>query len=196
MINPVPFFKKVSKGGNFVIPMYYGIICQSIAIILMWSYQTGFQSIPNIIDYTAAFGGYWPMTVNFGWPALMIFLMALVVVAPVFAVISLTITSFLYHISLKVFGGAKYGFEATFRAVCYASSAQFLSLVPIVGTVIAGIWTLALSVIGIKQLQETTYSRAIVAVLLPVMLCCGFIIIFVAAVFGAAIGSWMVGSEG
>jgi ribosomal protein S27AE len=194
MINPVAFFKRVPKHGNFVIPMYYGVICQSVAIILMWSYQTGFQSIPTIVDYSAAFGGYWPVTANFSWPALLIFLMALVLVAPVFAIIGIAVTSFLYHVSLKIFGGAKHGFEATFRAVCYSSSAQMISILPIVGTVLAGIWTLVLCVIGIRHLQETTYPRAVIAVILPVLVCCGFIILIVAAVFGAAIGAWMTGT--
>jgi len=194
MTNPVPFFKRVPKKGNFVLPLYYGMICQSVSIILMWSYQVGFQSIPTIVDYSAAFGGYWPMTANFSWPALVIFLMALLLVAPIFAALGLLFTSGLYHIALKIFGGAKNGYEATFRAICYGSSAQFLSIIPIVGGVVAGVWTLVLSIIGIKHLHETTYPKAILAVFLPVLLCCGFIILIVAAVFGAAIGAWMSAS--
>ena len=191
MTNPVGFFKRVSPGGNFVLPMYYGIICQSIAIILMWSYQAGFHSIPTILDYTAAFGGYWPMTANFSWPAMVIFFIALVVIAPVFAAIGIFFPAALYHLCLKILGGANNGFEATFRAVCYGSSAQFLGVIPIVGSVVAGVWCLILNIIGLKEIHKTSFGKAILAVMLPVFICCGFIVLVVAGLFGAAIGAWM-----
>jgi len=192
MTNPVAFYKRVPKHGNFVLPMYYGIICQSIAIILMWAYQAGFKSIPIFLDYSAAFGGYWPWTAReMTLPSLMIFLMALLVVAPLFALLGLSFTSALYHIALKIFGGANQTFEATFRVVSYAASAQVLAILPIVGTVVAGIWTLVLTIIGLQKMHQTSYARAILAVLLPVLVCCGFMILVVVALFGAAIGAWM-----
>lgn len=194
MTNPVGFFKRVPKHGNFVLPLYYGMVCQSIAIILMWSYQAGFHSIPAILDYGAAFGGYGRWTFSFDWSTLFVFLMVLVVIAPLFAIIGLSFMSAVFHLCLKIFGGARGGYETTFRAICYASSAQILGVVPIVGGVVAGVWSLVLSIIGLKEIHQTTYSRAVIAVILPVLTCCGFIVLVVAAVFGAAIGAWM--SEG
>ncbi len=192
MTNPVAFFKRVPKQGNFVLPMYYGVICQSIAIILMWAYQAGFQSIPTLLDYSAAFGGYWPWTAHdMTLSSTAIFFMALLLVAPVFALVGISFTSALYHVALKVFGGAHQGFEATFRVVNYSASAQVLSILPIVGTVIAGVWSLVLTIIGLQKVHQTTYARAILAVLLPVLVCCGFMILVVTAIFGAAIGTWM-----
>lgn len=195
MVNPVAFFRRVPKQGNFVLPMYYGVICQSIAIILMWSFQAGFKSIPTILDYTASFGGYWPWTLSFSWPAMSIFLLAIIVLAPIFSVIGLFFTSAMYHIFLKILGGAKFGFETTFRAISYSSSAQILGIVPIVGGIIAGVWMLVLSMIGLKEMHQTSYARTILAVLLPVLICCGFMIVIVATLFGAAIGAWMSGVE-
>lgn len=191
MTNPVAFFKRVPKQGNFVLPMYYGILCQSVAIILMWAYQAGFHSIPTLLDYSAAFGGYWPWTVNMSWTSALIFMMALFLVAPVFALIGLSFTSALYHVCLKMFGGANHGYEATFRVINYAASAQVLSILPIVGGIVAGVWTLVLDIIGLKHVHQTTYSRAIIAVIMPVLICCGFMILVVAALFGAALGAWM-----
>lgn len=195
MSNPVAFFRRVPLHGNFVIPLYYGIICHSVAIILMWAYQAGFQSIPIILNYTVAFGGYAPMAMNFSWPTMLIFLMAIIVIAPLFAIVSIFFTSAVYHVCLKIFGGANNGYEATFRAINYGSSAQVLGVIPIVGSVVAGIWALVLNIIGLKEMHKTTYARAILAVLLPVIICCGFIILVVATIFGAALGSWMGGTE-
>jgi hypothetical protein len=193
MSNPVAFFRRVPKQGNFVLPMYYGIICQSLAIILMWAYQAGFHAIPTLMNMTADFGGYGPWTMDMSWPSMMILVTALVVIAPVFAVAGLFCTSAIYHVCLMVLGGARHGFEGTFRAVCYGSSAQGLSVIPMIGSVVAGVWSLVLTVIGIKEIHQTNYVRAILAVVLPVVICCGFIILVVAALFGAAIGAWMGG---
>lgn len=193
MMNPVAFFRRVPPEGNFVVPMYYGIINQSLAIILMWAYQAGFFSAQSILHYTAVFGGYGPMALNLGWGMMLILIMALLVMAPVFAAVALFFTSGVYHICLKFLGGANKGFEATFRAMSYGSSAQLLGIIPIAGPIVSGVWALVLSVIGIKELHKTNYTRAIFAVLLPVLLCCGAIILIVAVLFGAAIGSWMGG---
>ena len=191
MMNPVAFFRRVPKGGNFVVPMYYGIICQSVAIILMWSYQAGFHSLQAMLSHITAFGGYWPWAVSLGWLAAAILFAALLLVAPVFAFVGLFISSGLYHICLKILGGAKHNFESSFRAISYASSAQLLSILPIIGIVVAGLWSLVLNVIGLKEIHETSYARAILAVSLPVLICCGFMVLIVAALFGAAIGAWM-----
>lgn len=195
MVNPVRFFKRVPPEGNFVLPLYYGLICQSAAVILMWAYQAGFQSMPSIVHYVAGFGGWGAVTFAdiLAWPTVVIFIIVLIVAAPVAALISLFFTSAVYHICLKILGGAKKGYEATFRSLCYGSSAQFLSIVPIVGTVIAGVWSLVLTVIGIKHLHDTTYTRAILAVVLPLFLCCGVTLLVIATIFGAAIGAWMSG---
>ncbi len=195
MINPIAFFRRVPPTGNFILPLYYGIICQSIAIILIWAYQAGFHSVPVIVDYMVAFGGFGPWTMTFGWPTMLILIMVLIVVAPVFAVIGLCFQTLVYHICLKIFGGANKGFEATWRAVCYSSSSQVLGIVPVVGSVVAGVWGLVLNVIGLKEVHKTTYARTILAVLLPLLICCGVVILIVAVIFGAAIGSWMGGVQ-
>ncbi|MBI2974720.1 MAG: YIP1 family protein [Deltaproteobacteria bacterium] len=191
MSNPVSFFKRVPVKGNFVLPMYFGIICQSVAIILMWSYQAGFHSIPLILDYSAAFGGYWPWTAAQSWPSMTIFFLALLVVAPIFALIGILFTSAVYHSFLKIFSGASHTFEATFRAVCYASSAQFLGVIPIVGAVIAGVWLLVLSCIGIKVMHQTSYLKAIFSVIIPLVLSFVFIALIAVIFFSGAILTWI-----
>lgn len=193
MINPVGFFRRVSPRGNFVLPLYYGVICQALAIILMWVYHAGLYAFPDFLNYVADFGGYGPLMLTFGWPMKAVMLVVLIVTAPIFAVIAMFFTSATYHICLKLSGGAQNGFETTFRAVCYGSSAQMLGIIPIVGTVVAGVWTLILCVIGIKELHKTTYFKAILAVMLPVFLCCGFVVLVVVGLFGAIIGAWMGG---
>lgn len=62
------------------------------------------------------------------------------------------------------------GIKETFKALAYAATpGLLLGWVPLVG-LLAGVWTLGLAVIGVRELHETTTGRAGVSVLpLPVL---------------------------
>jgi hypothetical protein len=70
--------------------------------------------------------------------------------------------------------------------VSYATVAQLANLIPVVGGMIAFVWTLILAVVGLQELHETPQGKAIVAVLLPVALCCACVGILM-AIAGAGI---------
>jgi hypothetical protein len=61
-----------------------------------------------------------------------------------------------------------------------------LLIVPVCGSLIVGIWGLVLYCIGLARTHETDTGRAVLAVLLPLILCCGglFLLIMLGA-FGA-----------
>src|SRR5207302_206480 len=69
-------------------------------------------------------------------------------------------------------------FETTFRVVCFAGgSANPLLVIPICGGLIAGIWKIVLYCIGFAHAHETDTGRAVLAVVLPVIVCCGSAIV-------------------
>jgi len=126
------------------------------------------QNLPFPVAWGAGF--------YIGWGLLM----------PVAVVISSFITSGLMHLSLMICQGAKQPFETTYRTYCYASgSAAALQLIPICGAYVSGIWGLVSLCIGISKTHEITTGRAVLAVLLPTIVCC-LIGVFVAV---AAIGA-------
>jgi hypothetical protein len=113
----------------------------------------------------------------------------LVVAVPVLVFLSIVIWSVLLHVSLFLVGGANRDFEATFRVVCYSSGPNLCAVVPIVGGLVALVWTLCLAVIGLREVHQTTTTKAVFAVLLPVVVCCGFAItgiVLVAVTVGLA----------
>jgi hypothetical protein len=82
-------------------------------------------------------------------------------------------------------GGAKRPFETTFRVMCFeAGSVGPLMIVPICGGMIAGIWGIVVRCIGIARAHETDIGRAVLAVFLPVIVCCGGGILILIMVFG------------
>lgn len=116
-----------------------------------------------------------------------------VIFAPVFITIGLFIASGILHLCLMIVGGlsqSKAGFEGTFRTICYASVADFAQLVPFVGGLVAAVWKLVLLVIGLATVHKTTQGKAIFAVLIPLILCCGCFLVLGATIL-ALIGGAM-----
>jgi hypothetical protein len=95
------------------------------------------------------------------------------VLAPLLIVIGLFIGAGITHLALVLFGGAKEGFEATFRVACYSVAPSVLAIVPFCGGMIGGIWRIVLMIIGIAEAHGVSKGIAAAAVLVPiVVLCC------------------------
>lgn len=72
------------------------------------------------------------------------------------------------HIFVYIVGGRE-GITQTIKAVMYGSTPALLfGWIPVIGF-IAGIWSLVLEIIGIRQLHGLTTGKAILAVLLSVI---------------------------
>jgi hypothetical protein len=87
------------------------------------------------------------------------------------------------HLSGMLFGATKKGFDATVRALAYASGPLVIAVVPWCGSSIGAIWWLVVFVIGLAKLQRTSTGPALGAVAVPVVVffCCIFVIALVAA---------------
>jgi hypothetical protein len=84
------------------------------------------------------------------------------------------------HIFVYIVGGRK-GMVQTIKAGMYGSTASLLfGWVPIIN-IIAAIWSLVTQVIGIRQLQDITTGRAVLALVLPMII--AFILAMVLAAF-------------
>jgi hypothetical protein len=83
-------------------------------------------------------------------------------------------------------GGAKQPFETTLRTYCYTQgSASLLQVVPICGALVGGLWALVCVCIGLSKTHEIGVGRAVIAVLLPGMICCVGGVLIMGAVFTA-----------
>lgn len=121
------------------------------------------------------------------WMILMVGIFALLL--PVFITIMIFISTAVTHLCLMIVGGAKEPFEATFRVGCYANGAtSVLQLIPLCGSIFYSIWYLVALIIGLQRAHGIELARAIVAVLLPLIVCCGCVIVFYFVVFAAAFG--------
>ena len=113
---------------------------------------------------------------------------AIVILLPVLIVICLFIGSAVVHLCLMIVGGANQSFETTFRVLAFSQgSTGPLQIIPICGGLIAGVWALVCNCIGLARAHETDTGRAVLAVFLPLIVCCGGV--FTLAMFGV-FGAW------
>ena len=97
-----------------------------------------------------------------------------ILLSPVIVIVWMFIASGILHVCLMIVGGAKKSFETTFRVVCFsAGSTTLLSIIPICGGLISGVWNVVLEIIGLARAHEIDTGKAVIAVLLPLVVCCG-----------------------
>ncbi len=91
--------------------------------------------------------------------------------------VGLVISAGLTFLGGLMFGASDKGFNATVRAICYSYGASLFSFIPFIGG-LAGIWTVVLEVWAIKDVQRTSWPRAIGAVLwwLVLFCCCAGVV--------------------
>lgn len=74
-----------------------------------------------------------------------------------------------YHLLLRVFGGARRGFGATFRALAYVNgSLATISWAPCIGPFVALGWGTYLEILALRDVHETSTGRAAAAVLVGI----------------------------
>ena len=104
----------------------------------------------------------------------------LIFLSPLFVTFSLLISSVIMHALLLLVRGGKNGYEATFRVVAYSQATRVWSMIPLLGGAVGWIWRSIVYIIGLKEAQETSYGRVILAFSIPfallIVLISGFLI--------------------
>jgi hypothetical protein len=118
---------------------------------------------------------------------------ATAIFSPIAIVIGLFIGAAILHVCCMLVGAlntSASGFEGTFRVTAYSEVASIASIVPVIGGPVFIVWWIVLAVMGLQRMHKTTQGKAIVAILIPVILCC-VVVGLVMMLAGAAILSRM-----
>lgn len=180
LLRPAEAFAAMRREGGLVDPLLYTVILGMLGALVSFVFSFGLRSFGmGSQNGLGAFLG--AGAVSFGWLILMPFIL----------VITAFIAAGLFHLVLMLVGGAKRPFETTLRVFCFSSgSANVLQIIPICGGLVAMIYSLVLNCIGLAQTHETDSWRAVVAVLSPIIICCGGGIVFAILMGGlAAVGA-------
>ena len=165
LTKPAEAFTAMKREGGFGEPLIYAIIGGSVGGVIYFLYNFLLSSAHMLGSHEN------PMMQMMGGGIRPLFFIILV---PLFVTIATFIGSGIFHLCLMIVGGAKQPFETTFRVVCFAGgSANPLLVIPICGGLIGGIWKIVLYCIGFARAHETDTGRAVLAVALPLIVCCG-----------------------
>jgi hypothetical protein len=175
VLRPTEFFRRTPKTGNLGSALLYAVLIgvAGSMLSLFWTYWF-WESSPEMEKLQRLFGEEFNRDM-LGVVALLI---------PVATVIWIFIAAFVYHLCLLITGANKHGFEATLRGFCYSYGPQLLAAIPQCGSLLAFLWQCVLMVIAWREMHESTTGRVVTAVLLPLIFCCGLIILFAFSLAG------------
>src|SRR5215510_9639315 len=180
LTKPSEAFMVMKREGGLGEPLIYALIGGCVGGIVSLFFSLGLQSMGFFADRHDTFGAMAGTGAGFA---------AFIVLVPLFVVIGLFIGSAIVHFCLMIVGGANQPFETTFRVVAFSQgSAGPLQIIPICGGLISGVWGLVCNCIGLARAHETDTGRAVLAVFLPLIVCCGGVIL-IAFLFGG-LAAW------
>jgi hypothetical protein len=164
LTRPGTAFSVMRTEGGFGEPLLYAVIGGGIGVIVWFCLSLVLNSLGVLGNREDALGSMMGMTASsmvFVWRLLAIALIPF-------------IFGGLVHGSLMLLGGARKGFETTFRVIAFSQgSTAPLQLVPCCGGLAYVVWNLVANCIGIARAHEIDSGRATLAVLLPLIVCCG-----------------------
>jgi len=175
VFRPSDFFRRVPKSGNLGAALLYGCLIgiTGSMLSLFWTYWF-WDSSPDMEKLQNLFGGDFNRD-TLGFVSLIV---------PFMTVVLIFVAAFIYHICLMITGSSKNGFEATLRGYCYSYGPHLLAVIPQCGGIIAFIWQCVLLVIAWREMHESTTGRVLLAVLLPLIFCCGLTMILILSFAG------------
>jgi hypothetical protein len=185
LTRPNEAFSVMQTEGGFGEPLLFGVIGGSIGAIV-WILVS---AMLHSLGLAAALSQQNSLQNLLGASVSGAMLVVRVIITPILIVVGLFIWAALVHLFLMMAGGANKAFETSFRALSFAYGATSLFvIIPCCGGLIALVWGLIADCIGISRSHETDIGRAVIAVLLPIVICCGGIVLL-CLMLGVGIGA-------
>jgi hypothetical protein len=150
-------------------PLLYGVLAGYVGFVAQAIYGTVLQGM--FAGSLATLGGGRDAAPLMALTQGGLGLVVQIVLGPIQVIIGLFLMSAIYHLFLMLFGGARKGFEATFRVLCFGQAASLLGVIPVCG-ILAGVYALVLYVIGLSEAHGISRGKAAAAVLVPILLVC------------------------
>ena len=122
-----------------------------------------------------------------GVPVLLIFSGLVVLLPPIFLVLSLAVNSLMFHLFLLLFGAGTRGLGTTFRVLAYSQATAIFYVVPVAGGLVAFFWQLLVTILGLAAAHGASETRTAWAVLTPFLLACACLVLGILFLAGSAV---------
>jgi len=163
LLSPVAFFRTMPVHAGMAKPLVFHLLLAEFMVVCqyLWSLAG--------IGATAEYLGN-PEVMDMGLGLAQAAPLMLFLIYPLLLVLRLMIMTGIIHLLLKLIRSGDSGAEATFRALCYSAAPLLLGIIPAIGPLVGGVWSIGLTVIGLREAHKTRYSAALFAVLVPILM--------------------------
>jgi hypothetical protein len=169
LATPVATFKAMKREGGQATPLFFYLLVTTFATWAAIAYQLTFI----MMNPEAILGPLAKSLDSASIIGIHVFLMALL---PMLLILVAYCAAGIFHLVFQLLGSSSQPFEVTFRAYCYAvAPASVFRLIPICGDVLFFIAALVLLVLSFRETLRVDGARATIGVMVPSLLCCGFI---------------------
>jgi hypothetical protein len=167
---PEAFFRGLPARASIGDPLFYAVIVGYIGLVAASVYNAVFNatfgSAFSTLGDRPEFARLMPLLHGGMGLALNLILGPFLIVAGLF------IWAGILHLLLLLLGGGARGFEATFRAIAYASASNLFQIIPLCGGLVGAVYGIVLMIIGLSAAHDDSKGKAAAAVLIPLVLCC------------------------
>ncbi|MFA5072525.1 MAG: YIP1 family protein [Nitrospirota bacterium] len=183
LFKPSDFFKKMQITGGLTDPLLYALIMGMIGLMFFYFWQVLLKGVTQ---------GFLPPQMAAAGPPMFegVSIALLAILSPVLIITGLFLSAGILHVCLMILQGARSGFEATCRVAAYAYSAHIFLVAPFCGGLVGGIYTIVITIIGLREVHEITGGKAAMAVFFPLILCCGMAFLLIVMSMGALVASF------
>jgi hypothetical protein len=178
---PTAFFRSMPVSGGMATPLIFHLLLAEFMVLCQYAWGLlGLGAAAQFLGSTELMD----LGIGAAGPTLLMLL-----VYPLLLVLRLMFMTGIIHLLLRAIfrftGGPGSGAEATFRVLCYSAAPLLLGVVPFLGPLLGGAWSIGLTIIGLREAHRTRGSAATFAVLLPILL-----------LLAAALGLMQAGMKG
>jgi hypothetical protein len=169
LLNPATTFSHMKTTGGFTSPLLFNAVMVIVWAVFMLIYHFVFAGSFAAIAGSSQTDSSTAAALGVGTSAvsvIAIFTVAIpLIIAWNFVIAGIT------HLCLSLFKGTSKSYEATYRVITYSYSAWIFSILPCIGGILAYVWALFCTIVGLSKVHGTEGWRAAVGVLLPVFVC-------------------------
>lgn len=169
LATPVATFKAMKRDGGTSTPLFFYLV---VITLTTWA-AMAYQLTVIMMNPEAMLG---PLAKSLS-PASLIGIQILsMALAPILMAAVAYFSAWIFHLVFQLLGSSGQPFEVTFRAYCYAvAPASVFRLIPICGDFLFFIAALVLLIFSFREALRVDGGRATIGVILPSLLCCGFL---------------------
>jgi len=173
LFHPEVTFRNLKMGGGIGAPFLFGWLLQSV-FGLISTYQAKRMLFEGLRPFMPNMPDLSEFHLIFPWLYMMV---------PVGAAVSMFIQTGIIHLCLMIVGGARRNIDVTFRVVSYSQGATAIwQIVPWLGSFVTIAWQVVCYIIGLKESHQIPTGKVILALLLPLIVCCGIGAIFLGSI--------------